>query len=84
MHFEITIIEKNMPTGNAEPSIIADAKSIIEACIICLYIVYDQKKRFWIPPPKGGIQKIAERQNIYILEVSCFLEINHSGLSPKN
>jgi predicted transcriptional regulator len=35
-----------MPTGNAEPIIIADAKSIIEDCIICLYIVYEQKKRF--------------------------------------
>ena len=46
MHFEITIIEKNMPTGNAEPSIIADAKPIIEACIIYLYIVYEQKKMF--------------------------------------
>jgi len=41
-----------MPTGNAEPSIIADAKSIIEACIICLYIVYDQNKRF-ISKTKG-------------------------------
>ncbi len=46
MHFEITIIEKNMPTGNAEPSIIADAKPIIEDCIIWLYIVYGKKKRF--------------------------------------
>jgi hypothetical protein len=46
VHFEITIIEKNMPTGNAEPSIIADAKPIIEDCIICLYIVYGKKKRF--------------------------------------
>jgi hypothetical protein len=36
-----------MPTGNAEPSIIADAKSIIETCIICLYIVYDQNKWFF-------------------------------------
>ena len=35
-----------MPTGNAEPSIIADAKPIIEACIIYLYIVYEQKKMF--------------------------------------
>lgn len=41
-----------MPTGNAEPIIIADAKSIIEDCIICLYIVYDRNK-------KGGIWKIA-------------------------
>jgi hypothetical protein len=43
-----------------------------------------KRKGFGFPPPKGGIQKIAERQNIYILEVSCLLEINHSGLSPKN
>jgi hypothetical protein len=46
VHFEITIIEKNMPTGNAEPSIIADAKPIIEDCIIWLYIVYGKNKMF--------------------------------------
>lgn len=36
-----------MPTGNAEPIIIADAKSIIEDCIICLYIVYQQNKKVY-------------------------------------
>jgi hypothetical protein len=49
-----------MPTGNAEPIIIADAKSIIEDCIICLYIVYHQNK--WFITKTNGL---SPKQKVY-------------------
>ena len=89
MHFEITIIEKNMPTGNAEPSIIADAKPIIEACIICLYIVYQQNKWF-ISKTKGlGLKNCVYDLGLkwYILitnYIGCFSDVNLIDSHPKN
>ena len=62
-----------MPTGNAEPSIIADAKPIIEDCIICLYIVYQQNKRF-ITKTNGlsAKQKVFQQTNGFGVEMVHF------------
>jgi hypothetical protein len=67
-----------MPTGNAEPSIIADAKSIIETCIICLYIVYDQNKWFFSKTNGLGLKNCIYDLGLkwYILitnYIGCFL-----------
>jgi len=78
-----------MPTGNAEPSIIADAKSIIEACIICLYIVYDQKKRFMTKRKGLGLKNCVYDLELkwYILitnYIGCFLYAPFGGGHLKN
>lgn len=61
-----------MPTGNAEPSIIADAKSIIEDCIICLYIVYEQKKMFMAQTVGWGLKNC-----IYDLGLKLYILITN-------
>ena len=44
------------------------------------YILITNYIGCYLDPPEGGIQKIAERQNIYILEVRGYLDPPEGGI----